>query len=251
MLFFKAQQPILPPVKGALSNYAIGTVKREEILQASCSYFAPILWNTPNCEKSLFKAVTVFVILLTTHKHRLCVPWSHKKVGEMKTLLPDEIRALLQRYYTCEFTTVNSKGQPVTWPCLTHLHEATGQIIATASIAFPVKAQNARRYPQVSLLYSDPSGSGLVAPPAILVQGDARVEELLDHTDPTIIDLYRVIQQRQPDNRRFMRNRLMRRIFTWYLFQRLLVTVTPQRVRLWEHGDFHGEATEVEVRHVE
>src|SRR5437899_8038388 len=94
--------------------------------------------------------------------------------------LPGQISVLIGAYYTCEVTTVNTRGQPVTWPCLSYFHPESGQIIMTASIAFRVKAINARRHPQVSLLYSNPTGTDLNAPPAVLIQGDAVVEELLD-----------------------------------------------------------------------
>jgi hypothetical protein len=185
----------------------------------------------------------------------MSVPQQRKKKGRdmSQHFLSDEVCSLLQAYYTCEFTTVNSKGQPVTCPCLAYFHPETGQILVTASIAFRVKALNARRHPKVSLLYSDPGGSGLTTPPALLVQGEASVEELLDHTNHKMISLYKVIQKRQPENRNFMRNRLMRKLFTWYLFQRLVVTVTPQHVRLWPDGNFHAAPTdiEMEVPHVE
>lgn len=160
-------------------------------------------------------------------------------------VLPEEVCTLLQAYYTCEVTTVNTKGQPVTWPCLTYFHAAKGQIIFTASIAFRVKALNAQRHRQVSLLYSNPRGSGLIRPAAVLIQGMASVHELLNQFDPEMIALYKITQQRQPDTRKFSRNRLTRRLFTWYLFQRLVVAVTPQRVRLWPQGDFHADPVEV------
>lgn len=164
--------------------------------------------------------------------------------------LPDEVCTLLQAYYTCEVTTVNSAGQPITWPCLAYFHRETGHIIVTASIAFRVKALNARRHPQVSLLYSDPSGSGLITPPAILVQGIADVQELVNYTDPKIIGLFRIIQARQPASKNFS-TRPMRRIFTWYLYQRLVLTIAPQQIRIWPQGNFQADATEIEVKCVE
>lgn len=166
-------------------------------------------------------------------------------------VLPEEMCLLLQAYYTCEFTTVNRTGQPITWPCLAYFHAPTQQILVTASLAFRVKARNALHHPQVSLLYSDPSGSGLIAPPALLVQGTADVQELLDYTDPKIIGLFRVIQERQPSSKRFSRNRFTRSLFTWYLYQRLVITVTPQSIRMWPQGDFHAEPILKEVPDVE
>src|SRR5215471_3592295 len=99
--------------------------------------------------------------------------------------LPDEVAAVLRSFFTSEVTTANAAGQPMTWPALAYFDEETGEIFFSVSIAFPVKAQNARKRPQVSLLYSDPTGSGLDHAPAVLVQGDATVAEILETTPHT------------------------------------------------------------------
>jgi hypothetical protein len=43
----------------------------------------------------------------------------------------------------------------------------------------------------------------------------------------------------------------MRRIFTWYLFQRLVITVEPRRIPVWQQGDFSVAPKEIEVKYVE
>src|SRR6476469_5870944 len=93
-------------------------------------------------------------------------------------ILEPEVEQVVRSFFTCEFTTLSSQGQPLTWPCQPFYHAAAGRIIVSTSIAYPVKANNARRTPRVALLFSDPTGSGLSDPPAVLVQGDATVEEL-------------------------------------------------------------------------
>jgi hypothetical protein len=163
--------------------------------------------------------------------------------------LPPDVEAVIRRFYTCEFTTVNRQGQPMTWPSVPYFNAAEGHIVCAVSIAFPVKAFNARRHRQVSLLYSDPTGSGLDGPPAVLVQGDAVVTEILDYT-PDIIGLFRTVSTRQPDSRRFTNNRIVRNLFVWYLFQRLSLTVTPRRLLVWPHGDFAAMPTVIEVGRV-
>lgn len=163
--------------------------------------------------------------------------------------LPSPVEDVLREFYTCEFTTVNRQGQPMTWPSVPYYYRPEGQIVAAVSIAFPVKAYNARRHPQVSLLYSDPTGAALVDPPAVLIQGEATVAEVLDYTPP-IIGLFRQVARRQPESGRFTNNRLVRRLFVWYLFQRIALTVTPRRILIWPHGDFSAAPEEVEVRYV-
>ncbi len=165
--------------------------------------------------------------------------------------LPADVRAVLREFYTCEATTVNRQGEPLSWPTVNYFDEAAGEIILAASIAFPVKALNARRNPHVSLLYSDPTGSGLAQPPAVLVQGEATVAEISDYFDPKVRGLFRGTVRHQPDMRRFISNRVSRRLFTWYLFQRLLITVRPRRLLVWPAGDFSAVPTEIEVSDVE
>jgi Pyridoxamine 5'-phosphate oxidase len=163
--------------------------------------------------------------------------------------LPVDVEAVLRQFYTCEFTTVTRDGQPMTWPSVPYYNPETGTIVCAVSIAFAAKAYNARRHPQVSLLFSDPTGSKLSNPPAVLVQGDAQVAEVLDY-GPDIIGLFKTVAARQPDSRRFTNNPIVRRLFIWYLFQRLSLTVTPRRILVWPQGDFTSQPTEIELDHV-
>jgi hypothetical protein len=160
--------------------------------------------------------------------------------------LPAEVAAVLRSYYTCEVTTVNAAGQPMTWPALAYFDEETGEIFFSVSIAFPVKAQNARKRPQVSLLYSDPTGSGLDHLPAVLVQGDATVAEILEMT-PHVSALNKLARQRQPDSGRFQASSLSRRLFSWYLFKRIGITVRSRRLTVWPNRDFSQTPTVIEV----
>ena len=163
--------------------------------------------------------------------------------------IPTEIRTVLREFNTCEVTTVNRQGQPITWP-VAYYDETTGQIILAASIAFPVKAFNARRHPQISLLYSDPTNTRLEQAPAVLVQGDATVAEIADYANRQVLGFFRTMAHRQPTGRRLIAP-VVRRLFAWYVFQRLLITVQPHRMLVWTHGDFSVAPTEIEVNNVE
>ena len=163
--------------------------------------------------------------------------------------LPPDVEAVIRDFYTAEFTTVNKKGQPITWPTLTYYDQARGRIIITASVAFPVKTYNARRHPQVSLLYSDPVGAKLSNPPAVLVQGDATVEEVLEENEWSI-PMFQTSVRRQPESRKYISNPLAQKLFTFY-FQRIAIFITPRRILAWPGLDFNGTPREIEVRHVE
>jgi hypothetical protein len=169
------------------------------------------------------------------------------EVIESPTALPDDVLAALHGFFTCEFATVNRRGEAIAWPAVPYVDPADGHILCAVSIAFPVKAQNARRHPQVSLLFSEPTGSGLADPPAVLVQGRAMVDEVLDYP-PDVISLFRAVSARQPDSARFTGNRLIRRAFSWYLFQRIALRVTPERITVWPSRQFDAEPRVYEVR---
>ncbi len=158
--------------------------------------------------------------------------------------LPAGVADVLRRCLTAEVTTVNRTGQPMTWPAVAYFDEDAGRIICAVSIAFPVKAHNARRHPQVSLLYSDPTGSALADPPTVLVQGTAEVAEILDYP-PDVIGLFAIVAERQPDSARFTANRFVRRLFNWYLFQRIAIRITPDRITAWSAGDAAAAPVEV------
>jgi len=161
--------------------------------------------------------------------------------------LPPDVLAALHGYYTCEVATVNRRGEAIAWPAVPYVDPSDGHITCAVSIAYPVKAYNARRHPQVSLLFSEPTGSGLPDAPAVLVQGTAAVAEVLDYP-PDIIGLFRAVSRRQPDSARFTSNRFARGLFTWYLFQRIALRVTPERITVWPGRDFTSEPQVYEVR---
>jgi hypothetical protein len=163
--------------------------------------------------------------------------------------MPPEVEAVLREFRTCEFTTVNKAGQPLTWPTEFYYDVAEGRLIVTASIAFPIKTYNARRHPQVVLLCSDPTGADTPNPPAVLVQGDATVAELTD--DPLwAYDLLRITVRRQPRTRQFLRNPVARSLFEFY-FQRIAIYVRPRHILVWPGGDFSVAPTTLDVAYRE
>lgn len=172
--------------------------------------------------------------------------------------LPVHVTAVFQHFYTAELTTLGRGGAPVTWPVLPIFWEKRGLIIVATSIGLPQKAFNIRRNPQVSLLYSEPTGSELGDPPAVLVQGRAQVGEQVivgrEDADPEIIEAMTAqalnLVQKQPAMGMYMRNPITRYLMDWY-FMRLIITITPQHIRWWDKGDFSRPSHILEATHVE
>jgi hypothetical protein len=149
--------------------------------------------------------------------------------------LPAEIRRVFDAFQTTEYTTVDPRGQPITWPVIPYHHVEEGCIDVSTGIGYPKKARDAEREPRVALLFSDPTGSGLERPPMVLVQGTA----IVDDRD---IDANRARYEREsvaklpgaqaPHPPRLLR----RRRFLSYL-ARIYVHVRPERVYVWPDGD--------------
>jgi hypothetical protein len=149
--------------------------------------------------------------------------------------LPEDVWAVLSCFLVCELATIGRDGVPSAWPAVPLLLRDRGQVLLTTSIGFPVKAVNVRREPRVSLLYSDPTGSGLAAPPAVLVQGRASVGDAVRTWDDDLARHWRRVQAVQPASRRF-RAVPARAFLDWY-FMRLLIRVALRRVSWWAGGD--------------
>jgi hypothetical protein len=86
--------------------------------------------------------------------------------------LPPEVQTVFERFRTTELTTIDDRGQPITWPVAARYRAGAPCIdIATD------RAPQARRNTQVGLLFCDSGGSGLDAAPMVLVQGTAHVTD--------------------------------------------------------------------------
>lgn len=160
---------------------------------------------------------------------------------------------IIDNYRTCELTTLSRDGLPRTVPVAPLLLD-DGRLFFATSIGLPQKAFNIRRDPRVSMLFSDPTGSGISEPGAILIQGDATAEDRVIGDIAAVPELKRAVElvsARQPSGA-FMSSRIGRAIFpAWYL--RILIYVTPRRALFWPTRDFTSapEVLDVEgLRHV-
>lgn len=160
--------------------------------------------------------------------------------------LPSRVESVFYKFFTCEFSTIGKGGQPSTWPVLPIYLAARRQFVILTPIGLSRKANNIRRNPRVSLLFSEPTGSDLENPPAVLVQGDACVrEEIAASIEDFGEELYEAIKVQaqkvirdQPALGLYMKNPVTRYLMDWY-FMRLVITITPKRISWWDQGDFN------------
>lgn len=164
--------------------------------------------------------------------------------------LPPEVEEVFLEFRTCEFTTLTRKGTPITWPLVPFSKPPeTDRFLFTTSIGLPQKAFNIRRNPRVSLLFSDPTGSGLTDPPCVLVQGDAEVSDEIFTSFPGTDEQLINIMRRQPAGAMMSSNPLMRYLMDWY-YMRLYIWVTPRRILWWDHGNFASTPHELVISDV-
>ncbi len=171
----------------------------------------------------------------------------------MIEFLPPEVLAVIQNFRTCEFTTLAKGGSPVTWPVSARYLPDEGRFLMTSSIGLPNKIFHIRRNPHVSLLFSNPTGSGLTNPPIVLVQGDAEAGDEIVTSMRSIPGLHEYwlenIFSRQPASD-MMSNMLLRNMTDWY-YMRIVIHITPITWYWWPDGDLTRAAQKMEVAHVE
>jgi Pyridoxamine 5'-phosphate oxidase len=156
----------------------------------------------------------------------------------MTATLPQDVQRVFERFITTEYTTVDAEGQPITWPVIPYYRAGDPNIDITTGLGYPKKAKDARRNPHVSLLFSDPSGSRLERPPAVLVQGAANVDDA--DLDANRERYRREGLEKLPGAREWYPPKLVQPLFDWYL-TRIYVHVRPERVYVWPEGDFTRE----------
>jgi hypothetical protein len=148
--------------------------------------------------------------------------------------LPDDVQQIFERFITCEYTTIGSRQQPITWPVTPYYSAGAATIDLTTGLGYPKKADDARRNPQVGLLFSDPTGSGIDHGARVLVQGTAEVDDadLARNRER----YWRESSTKLPGTKEMHPPKPLRGLFNWY-YTRIYVRVRPERVLVWPDGD--------------
>jgi hypothetical protein len=148
--------------------------------------------------------------------------------------LPPEIQQVFDRFITTEFTTVDSRGLPICWPLTPYYEQGDPCIDVTTALGYPKKAEDARDNPKVSLLFSDPTGSGMDSAPQVLVQGIADVDAR--DLEANRVRYTRESAEKLPGSKGLLPPKPLMRLFSFY-FTRLYIHVRPERVYVWPGGD--------------
>jgi Pyridoxamine 5'-phosphate oxidase len=156
----------------------------------------------------------------------------------MTSTLPQEVRDAFERFITCEFTTVDAAKQPITWPVTPYYRQGDPTIDVTTGLGYPKKADDARAHPSISLLFSDPTGSGMESGLKVLVQGRATVDDadLKANADRYLSES----GEKLPATRKMHPPKPLRAMLNWY-YARLYIKVRPERVFVWPDGNLAEE----------
>ncbi len=142
---------------------------------------------------------------------------------------PDWVRDVFERYLICEFTSIDN-GKPVTFPLLFFYDANPPRFAVTSSILFSRKIEHMKKNPKVSLLFSNPEGSG-VEKHVVLVQGVAKCDDSdLDHGWERYLPMWR---KKEPYIDGFL---AAREQFAWF-WKRIVVEVEPRKILAWKNGD--------------
>src|SRR5919108_4677623 len=152
----------------------------------------------------------------------------------MTATLPAEVKQVLNRFVTTKYTTIDRRGQPISWPVNPYYRPGDLCIDVTTGLGYPKKAYDAVANPKVALLFSDPTGSGVENAPQVLVQGTAGVDDR--DLDANRERYARESLEKLPDTKSMYPPKPMRRLFGWY-FTRIYVHVRPERIYVWPAGD--------------
>lgn len=152
----------------------------------------------------------------------------------MTSSLPQEVRECFERFITTEYTTVDPRQQPITWPVTPYYDPGGTTVDITTGLGYPKKADDAKRNRRVALLFSDPTGAGIGDPRQVLVQGIADVDDR--DLDANKERYWRESWEKLPGTRDAHPPKFMRGLFGWY-YTRIYVKVRPERVFVWDHGD--------------
>ena len=140
--------------------------------------------------------------------------------------LPDHIAASLRSAFLCEFATVSAAAVPIDTP-VGCFWNRDGTISVTTGLAYPAKAERARRNPKVGLLIE-----GLPDEPLILIAGlatvrDADIQANIDRYLPEISAYWESFSAGYPWSV------LREGVHYW---SRVIIDVTPVRIWWWDKG---------------
>lgn len=141
--------------------------------------------------------------------------------------LPDELLQFIRPCIVAEFATVSAQGVPIDTPTFAFADPAGGSIDIATGLAYPAKAERARRNPKVGLLLEGKPDEPVVAIAARAAVRDADIQANVDRYIAETIAYYDSYSNGKPWS--------VARQAIWY-WARIFVCCTPTRILWWPRG---------------
>ncbi|HEX4377536.1 MAG TPA: hypothetical protein VHZ99_10345 [Steroidobacteraceae bacterium] len=139
--------------------------------------------------------------------------------------LPDDVSHIVRTRFMAEFATVTAAGVPINTPLVVFTSGDQTTIDAGTGLAYPAKAERARRNPKVGLLFEGAPDEPIVSMAGIAAVRDADLQSNLErYLSEQILAPY--LNPERVDY-------TVTREAIWY-FTRVLVCVAPAHIRWWK-----------------
>lgn len=141
--------------------------------------------------------------------------------------LPDEVLRLMESSLFTEFATVSAQGVPIDTPTFSFMDFGRGCIDIATGLAYPAKAERARRNPKVGLLLEGLPNEPVVSIAAHAAVSDANIQANIDRYISETIAYFAAFSNGQPWS--------VARTAIWY-WSRIFVSCAPVRIRWWPNA---------------